>query len=93
VPDYLSWIIFVGGLSIFVAMLFYARAVFSFRQHAKKSGELMDRAMLASRLPPDEAQREFDLIRQEFRALIDGQSAVEPTGEATRTAPPITSHQ
>jgi hypothetical protein len=92
-PAWFPIVLMICGLAILAASLLYAREVLHYRRDRIKTGELMDRAMLASRLPPEESQREFDLIRQEFRVLIDGSPAAPVSRDAPEAAPPLTSRQ
>ena len=68
-PDYISAIVFVGGISVFIASLLYAREYLRFRQDLRKMRALQRRALDASRLPSEEAQREFATVLEEFRKL------------------------
>jgi hypothetical protein len=66
------FLIFLGGLAIFVATLFYGREVMRYKYSVRRQGELLGRAAAAGHLPPAEAQAEFEAIRREFRSLLNG---------------------
>lgn len=69
--DVQALILFVGGLTIFLASLLYAREVLSSKAHNKRMHELQRRAIAAGELPPDQRREAFTEISREMRALSD----------------------
>ena len=88
-PDYVSVVIFLGGLSLFVVSLIVVRDYLRGREHSAKNWELMQRAMQASRFEPEEREREFAAIQNEFRILIEGTAGAKPKRSEGKSPQPL----
>lgn len=79
-------ILFVGGLTIFLASLVYAREVRNSKMRARQMHELQRRAVAAGELPPSRRREAFEAISRDMRALSnpgsrDGANAVGPPNQ------------
>jgi hypothetical protein len=74
VSDTFNFILFIGGASIFVASVLYAREVIRFKQDMRRLYRLERRAVEAGYLHADETQAELANVSREIRTMIEATS-------------------
>src|SRR2546423_15595978 len=89
---WLAVLILISGGAVFLGSLIYLQAFLRLRQSLRRSVGLQERALIAARLPPKEAQEELAAIVRELRELspADKRRAWESHGSARAPEAPRT---